>query len=402
MKIKPDNIRIEEYSYSLPESRIAKYPLGQRDLSKLLVYRQGKIMHDTFLNLDHYLTDHDIIVFNNTKVIQARLIFYKETGAKIEIFCLEPVHPSDYALAFQQKKNVTWKCIVGNAKKWKNDILKQKIFVHNTPVELIAQKKYTNGNTREIEFSWSNNNITFSEIIDSVGKTPIPPYLNRDSETIDKERYQTVYSKQKGSVAAPTAGLHFTDQVFEKLQAKNIITEEITLHVGAGTFTPVKSETIDNHEMHTEHFMVNRSTIEQLLNSNHITVVGTTSVRTIESLYWMGVKLIKTGNIHLKLDQWEVYNLPNDVSKDEALNFLLSYMKNNQLETLHAATQIMIVPGYTFKMTNVLITNFHQPKSTLLLLIAAFIGNDWEKIYKYALDNEFRFLSYGDSSILIP
>ncbi|MDY6801195.1 MAG: S-adenosylmethionine:tRNA ribosyltransferase-isomerase [Bacteroidota bacterium] len=402
MKIKPENIKIDQYTYELPDKRIAKYPLVQRDLSKLLVYNRGTIEHNTFLNLERYISENDTMVFNNTKVIQARLNFYKETGAKIEVFCLEPVNPSDYVLAFQQNQKVTWKCIVGNVKKWKNDLLKQKFVINNTEVELSARKISHKGNTRMIEFTWNNTSFCFSEIIDHIGKMPIPPYLNRDSENIDKDRYQTVYSKLKGSVAAPTAGLHFTNKVFEKLKTKNVNIEEITLHVGAGTFTPVKSETVDNHEMHTEHFMVNQSTLLNLVKAKKITVVGTTTVRTVESIYWLGVKLINTGILDLKLNQWEVYELPKNISKQQAFEALLNYMQKNNLETLHAATQIMIVPGYSFKIIDVLITNFHQPKSTLLLLIAAFIGNDWKKVYDYALENDFRFLSYGDSSILIP
>ncbi|MEE4198324.1 MAG: S-adenosylmethionine:tRNA ribosyltransferase-isomerase [Bacteroidales bacterium] len=402
MKIKPENIKIDQYNYTLPDSRIAKYPMEQRDLSKLLIYERGKIKHTTFLNLDHYIQPGETMVFNNTRVIQARLIFYKETGARIEIFCLEPVNPSDYVLAFQQTQKVSWKCIVGNAKKWKQDTLIQNLSVSDKPVELIARKKISQGNAREIEFSWDNPEVTFSEIIDSAGKTPIPPYLNRDSEKIDRERYQTVYSKQKGSVAAPTAGLHFTQRVLNQLHSKNVHLDEITLHVGAGTFTPVKAETIDHHEMHTEHFLVNRSTLLNLLNAQHITVVGTTSVRTLETIYWLGVKLAMTGKPELKMNQWEVYDLPHNFTKQEALEALLNFMDKQHLETIHASTQIMIAPGYSFKMTDGLITNFHQPQSTLLLLIAAFIGDDWKRVYHYALQNDFRFLSYGDSSILMP
>jgi len=305
-------------------------------------------------------------------------------------------------LAFQQNQKVTWKCIVGNAKKWKNNVLTQKFVIHNTEIELNARKVSHEGNTRTIEFTWNNPSICFSEIIDHIGKTPIPPYLNRESETIDKTRYQTVYSKLKGSVAAPTAGLHFTNRIIDRLEKKNIRIEEVTLHVGAGTFTPVKEETVGQHEMHTEHFMIDKTTLINLLNARQITVVGTTSVRTLESIYWLGVKLLMSGMLELKIDQWEVYPLPKNVSRQEAIEVLINYMHNNHLETLHASTQIMIVPGYSFKMTDVLITNFHQPKSTLLLLIAAFIGDDWKKVYDYALKNDFRFLSYGDSSILVP
>jgi S-adenosylmethionine:tRNA ribosyltransferase-isomerase len=402
MNIKAENIKIKQYTYELPEQRIAKYPLEQRDLSKLLIYNKGNIEHNIFLNLEKYIHAKDTMVFNNTKVIQARLRFYKETGARIEVFCLEPVNPSDYVLAFQQNQKVTWKCIIGNAKKWKNDSLTQKFVINHTEIELNARKISHEGNTRTIEFTWNNPSFCFSDIIEQIGEMPIPPYLNRESEDIDKNRYQTIYSKSKGSVAAPTAGLHFTNRVFDQLKTKNVNIEEITLHVGAGTFKPIKAETVNNHEMHTEHFMIDRKTFINLLNTNQIIAVGTTSVRTLESIYWLGVKYITTGSLDFKINQWEVYELPNNVSQQEALEALLNYMNNNHLETLHASTQIMIVPGYTFKMTDVLITNFHQPKSTLLLLIAAFIGDDWKRVYDYALENDFRFLSYGDSSILIP
>ena len=292
MTINPQNIRIESYDYQLPDERIAKYPLEQRDKSKLLVYNKGMITSDTFYSVDKYLPDYSTLVFNNTKVIQARLRFYKETGAQIEIFCLEPIDPADYVLAFAQNEKVTWKCIIGNLKKWKTETLKSKIIINDCEIEIIATKKGAVGNTQIIEFKWNNILVSFSEILENVGVTPIPPYLNRESEKIDKERYQTVYSKLKGSVAAPTAGLHFTKPVLEKLQTKDIKLAEITLHVGAGTFTPVKSETVNEHEMHTEHFVVKKETIQQLLDAEQIVAVGTTSVRTIESLYWIGVKLI--------------------------------------------------------------------------------------------------------------
>lgn len=402
MTINPENIRIEEYYYELPDDRIAKYPLEQRDQSQLLVYNQGEVGKDQFLNIDRYFDSNTTCVFNNTKVIQARLKFYKETGAQIEIFCLEPIEPSDYVLAFQQTEKITWKCIVGNLKKWKNQDLKKNILINNIEIELTASKVSGEGNSQIIEFSWNNKNYTFSEILENIGLTPIPPYLNRESEIIDKDRYQTIYSKLKGSVAAPTAGLHFTDKVLNKLKENQINFEEITLHVGAGTFIPVKSETINNHEMHTEHFVVKKSTIKNLLNSKKIVAVGTTSVRTIESVYWLGVKLLQNNYFDSHISQWEVYKLSDDINKTDALNALLNYMDNMNIEELHASTQIMIFPGYQFKMVDILITNFHQPKSTLLLLIAAFIGNDWKNIYDFALNNNFRFLSYGDSSILIP
>jgi S-adenosylmethionine:tRNA ribosyltransferase-isomerase len=334
-------------------------------------------------------------------VIQARLHFFKETGAKIEIFCLEPIEPSDYVLAFQQTESITWKCIVGNLKKWKEKDLKKIITIDNSEITLTAKKKGSEGNSQIIEFSWNNSKITFSEILENIGATPIPPYFNRESESIDKDRYQTVYSKLKGSVAAPTAGLHFTQDVLEKLQSKGVTLEEVTLHVGAGTFTPVKTETIDEHNMHTEHFVVTKKTIQNLLNSEQIIAVGTTSVRTIESLHWLGVKLKLHNKLDSHISQWEAYQLP-DYSKKESLEALVNHMNENNLNALHASTQIMIFPGYQFKLVDILVTNFHQPKSTLLLLIAAFIGEDWKKVYEFALENDFRFLSYGDSSILIP
>ena len=402
MTINPENIRIEDYSYELPNDRIAKYPLEQRDQSQLLLYNQGEVGKDQFLNIDRYFDSDTTCVFNNTKVIQARLKFYKETGAQIEIFCLEPIEPSDYILAFQQTEKITWKCIVGNLKKWKNQDLKKKISINNIEIELTASKVSGEGNSQIIEFSWNDNSFTFSEILENIGLTPIPPYLNRESEIIDKDRYQTIYSKLKGSVAAPTAGLHFTDKVLNKLKEKQINFEEVTLHVGAGTFIPVKSETINNHEMHTEHFVIKKSTIKNLLNSKKIVAVGTTSVRTIESVYWLGVKLLQNNYFDSHISQWEVYKLSDDINKTDALNTLLNYMDNMNVEELHASTQIMIFPGYQFKMVDILITNFHQPKSTLLLLIAAFIGDNWKKVYDFALNNNFRFLSYGDSSILIP
>jgi len=403
MNINPENIKIEDYSYDLPDSRIAKYPLEQRDQSQLLVYNKGEISKDRFANIDKYVDSKTTCVFNNTKVIQARLKFFKETGAQIEIFCLEPIEPSDYVLAFQQTEKITWKCIVGNLKKWKDQDLKKKILIQDTEIELTASKIELQGNTQIIEFSWNNASFTFSEILENIGTTPIPPYLRRESETIDKDRYQTVYSKLKGSVAAPTAGLHFTERVLKKLKEKQIKIEEVTLHVGAGTFTPVKSETIDEHEMHTEHFVVRKENIENLISSEKIVAVGTTSVRTIESIYWLGVKLLtNTDDFKPHILQWEAYKLKNDISKREALKALLKYMENNSISELHASTQIMIFPGYKFKIVDLLITNFHQPNSTLLLLIAAFIGDNWKKVYDFALNNDFRFLSYGDSSVLIP
>jgi S-adenosylmethionine:tRNA ribosyltransferase-isomerase len=402
MTLKPENIRIEDYSYELPDHRIAKYPLEQRDQSQLLIYNNGEISKEQFQNIDQYVDSNITCVFNNTKVIQARLKFYKETGAQIEIFCLEPIAPSDYVLAFQQTERIKWKCIVGNLKKWKDQELNKVISIQNTKIILKATKVSSEGNAQIIEFTWNNSGFTFSEILENIGLTPIPPYLNRESEGIDKDRYQTIYSKLKGSVAAPTAGLHFTDQILKKFKEKKIELEEVTLHVGAGTFKPVKSETIDEHEMHTEHFVIRKESIANLLKSKKILAVGTTSVRTIESVYWLGVKLIETNRWDSHISQWEAYDLTGKYNKEESLTAILTYMETNAIAELHASTQIMIFPGYSFKMVDMLITNFHQPKSTLLLLIGAFIGTDWKKVYDFALNQDFRFLSYGDSSLLIP
>lgn len=399
------NIKIDEYDYTLPVNRIPKYPLEKRDNSNLLIYNSGSIHKDRFFNLPEYIPANSTLVFNNTKVIQARLLFKKDTGALIEIFCLEPVDPADYALAFQQTERVTWKCIIGNLKKWKVKELLLETIIHEKIVIIKAAKTKSDENAHFIEFTWNDNSVCFSDILENVGLTPIPPYLNRNSEEIDKERYQTIYSKLKGSVAAPTAGLHFTNDVFNKLLKNGVLFEEITLHVGAGTFKPVKSESVADHEMHTEHFIVKKSTIQQLLSAEKIIAVGTTSVRTIESLYLLGIRAKKlTGNSHLNthISQWDAYLENNDESRKEALQALLDYLIRNKQTEIYASTQIMIVPGYKFRLVDVLITNFHQPRSTLLLLIAAFIGENWKNVYDFAMQNDFRFLSYGDSSILIP
>ena len=399
--IKRDNLQIEDYNYELPDERIAKYPLRQRDQSQLLVYNKGELQKDHFSNIPDFIPPESTLVFNNTKVIQARLKFYKNTGAQVEIFCLEPISPSDYILSFQQNKKVIWKCIVGNLKKWKTEELVKKIIVEQVEIELKAKKIKTELNSVIIEFSWDNSDYTFSEILENIGLTPIPPYLNRESEDIDKDRYQTIYSQFNGSVAAPTAGLHFTNDVINKLKKKKITIEEITLHVGAGTFKPVKAESALEHEMHTEHFIIQKSTIENLLKSSKIITVGTTSVRTLESLYWLGVKLIVLNRFETHISQSEVYE-SDQLSRANALQALLNYMEKEKFSEFKASTQIMILPGYRFKMADILITNFHQPKSTLILLVAAFIGDKWKRVYDFALENDFRFLSYGDSSILIP
>lgn len=390
------------YGYDLPDSRIAKYPLSERDSSKLLFYHKGAIATQTFKDLPTLLPKHSCLVFNNTKVIQARLQFFKQTGSRIEIFCLEPLVPSAYDLVFQQTATCTWKCMVGNLKKWKADALVKQVEIKGAPLCLQAERLQTNGNTSSIRFTWDREDCTFAEVLDAFGELPIPPYLNRDTEESDKTTYQTVYSKIKGSVAAPTAGLHFTDAVLNDIEKSGSKRCEVTLHVGAGTFQPVKSEQIGGHIMHTEVIEVKRDSIallQQQLGS--IVAVGTTSVRTIESLYYLGCR-VASGNTEMVVEQWEPYQDAATLSAYDALQALLDYLDAQGASTLHASTRIIIVPGYTFKLVKALITNFHQPHSTLLLLLAAFVGEDWRRMYQYALANDYRFLSYGDSSLLIP
>ncbi len=397
------NIKIKDFSYELPDSRIAKYPLANRDESKLLVWQNGLISQDNFKNITQYLPKNSILVFNNTKVIHARIFFYKETGAKIEVFCLEPINPSDYQVAFQQTKQVTWKCMLGNAKKWKDGSLSKNIKIENNPIELKAEKIAQIGNSYVIEFSW-NGHYTFSEIIMYAGILPIPPYLKRETEESDENTYQTVYAKIDGSVAAPTAGLHFTDEVFSKLRAKNISTNEITLHVGAGTFQPVKSETISGHEMHHEQVIISLDTLRSFIeNSENIVAVGTTCARSIESLYWIGLQLEEKrfNPFHPELKQWEPYENQASISTVKALQNIIYFLVENGEKAICFSTQIIIVPGYKFKFITGMFTNFHQPQSTLLLLISAFLGNDWKSVYKFALNNNFRFLSYGDSNLYL-
>lgn len=397
-------ISVEQFQYELPDGRIAKYPLEQRDQSKLLLWQNGHIADHHFYELPQLLPQHSLLVFNNTKVIRARLFFRKETGALIEIFVLDPNEPSDYALNFQQTSHCRWNCIVGNLKKWKNGVLKTTVHIAGKEIELCAENIAESGNGRAIEFRW-NGSFTFSEVLESAGKMPIPPYLNRETEESDLTRYQTVYSKIKGSVAAPTAGLHFTPEVFDNLKKNNIETAELTLHVGAGTFQPVKAHTIAGHDMHTEHIVVERNFIEQILNhQGPIIAVGTTSIRSLESLYWIGNQIFHNPNIELsalKTGQWEPYTGNEGCTKSEALKALINYMDNNDLKTIHAATQIIIVPGYTFRIVDGMVTNFHQPQSTLLLLISAFLGDNWKTIYDHALANGYRFLSYGDSNLYL-
>ncbi len=398
---KYQNIKIRDFTYDLPESKIAKYPLTERDNSKLLIWKNGKISEDLFSSVSDFLPENAQLVFNNTKVIHARLFFQKETGAKIELFCLEPVKPSDYQIAFQSQKQVTWKCMVGNAKKWKNEILHREVLINNQKIHFQAEKKGQTGNSFLIEFKW-NSDISFAEIIEHAGVLPIPPYLNRETEESDEKTYQTVYAKIDGSVAAPTAGLHFTDKVFSSLKEKNITTNEITLHVGAGTFQPVKSEEISGHTMHHEKVIFPKSIIQRFIqNPDKIIAIGTTSVRSLESLYWLGLQIERnTFNPDSpEVTQWEPYENDALISLKKALQNLVNYLDKNQQNELQFSTQIIIVPGYEFKIISGMITNFHQPQSTLLLLISAFLGEDWKKVYNYALNNNFRFLSYGDSNL---
>ena len=398
-------ILIGDYDYPLPDERIAKYPLKERDQSKLLVYCNGEISEDVFMNAVNHLPENALLVYNNTKVIHARLLFQKKTGAQIEVFCLEPLTPSDYALSLSSTEGCTWKCMVGNLKKWKQGRLTKTISIGRQTFELSASLLASTGNTHQIRFDWENMHISFAEILDNVGELPIPPYLHRKTEESDKTTYQTIYSKIKGSVAAPTAGLHFTEQVLDSLKKKNIQTEELTLHVGAGTFQPVKATDISDHEMHAEVISVRKETIEKLLqHTGNVIAVGTTSVRTLESLFYIGIQILNdkvAPDKLIRVEQWEPYLQKTDISTDKALQAILNYLNNHQLTVLHAQTQIIIHSGYTFRVIRGMFTNFHQPRSTLLLLVSAFTGANWKNIYDYALSHDFRFLSYGDSSLLL-
>ena len=409
-----EEILIEEYNYPLPDERIAKYPLAQRDQSKLLIYRNGQVSEDRFYRVGEYLPADSLLIYNNTRVIQARLEFHKQSedgtqGARVEIFCLEPLEPHDYQLSLGSTDGCTWKCMIGNAKKWKTGALALPVVLPSgEEVRLLAEKGAQTGNTFAVSFSWEGASVSFAEILDAVGELPIPPYLNRKTEESDKTTYQTVYSRIKGSVAAPTAGLHFTDDVLDGLRQRGIQTAEVTLHVGAGTFQPVKVADANQHTMHTEIIAVPKTTIQTIIeNLGHIVAVGTTSMRTLESLYFLGVQLHDTlhstpHTLHhtLSVAQFEPYEMAHTLSTYEALQAIVEYLEQTGQDTLHAETQIMIKPGYVFHVVDQLITNFHQPKSTLLLLVSAFVGGDWHTIYDYALANDFRFLSYGDSSIL--
>lgn len=442
-----EEILIEDYNYPLPDERIAKYPLAKRDTSKLLVYRDGQVSEDMFARVGEYLPTNSLLIYNNTRVIQSRLEFYKNAvqefrssgvtseqgatkpstplnnevtrGARIEIFCLEPLSPHDYQLALGATDGCTWKCMIGNAKKWKSGALSLTTTLSSgQEVTLFAEKGEQTGNTFAVRFWWntpafnlspltSNQNISFAEILDAVGELPIPPYLNRKTEESDKTTYQTVYSRIKGSVAAPTAGLHFTDEVLDGLRTKGVQTAEVTLHVGAGTFQPVKVANANDHTMHTEIIAVPRTTIQMLIaNLGHVVAVGTTSMRTLESLYFLGAQLYTlcstpdTPHAALSVAQFEPYEREYTLTTQQALQAIVDYLDSTNQDVLHAETQIMIKPGYQFHVVDQLITNFHQPKSTLLLLVSAFVGGDWHTIYDYALAHDFRFLSYGDSSIL--
>lgn len=411
--INPHDIKISDYNYALPDARIAKYPLAERDSSKLLIYNKGVISETSFSALPQYLPQGSLMVFNNTKVIQARLHFQKDTGAQIEVFCLEPHTPADYAQNFQSVGCCDWLCMIGNLKRWKDGALTKHIEVQGQSVVLKVTKGATCGTSHLVHFEWESADsceIRWGQILDAIGELPIPPYLNRKTEESDLRTYQTVYSKIEGSVAAPTAGLHFTPSVLSALSSLGVDCEEVTLHVGAGTFRPVKSETIAGHDMHSEYIVVGRKTIESLLSHGcRVTAVGTTSVRTLESLYYIGRKLMLNPDLtedELHVQQWEPYtdeaSQTTDIDARSALTAILTWMNQNHLPALHTATQIIIIPGYRYKIVERIVTNFHQPQSTLLLLVSAFIGDDWRRVYDYALSHDFRFLSYGDSSLLIP
>ena len=401
------HIAIDEFDYPLPDERIAKFPLTERDSSKLLLYRGGEVSEGHFASLPDYLPSGALMVFNNTRVIQARLHFRKDTGAQIEVFCLEPLVPNEYVQMFAQTERCSWLCLVGNLKKWKEGALHKEIIVHGRTLTLSATRGEAVGTGHRIDFAWDAPTVTFAEVLEAVGELPIPPYLNRKTEESDLQTYQTVYSKIKGSVAAPTAGLHFTERVLQAIDSKGIEREEVTLHVGAGTFKPVKSAEIGDHEMHSEYIVVERKTIEKLItHEGEAIAVGTTSVRTLESLYYIGVLISRNPDAteeQLRVTQWMPYEEEyNTLTTLEALQQILDYLNRNGLSALHTNTQIMIAPGYTFHIVKCIVTNFHQPKSTLLLLVSAFVKGDWRKIYDYALAHDFRFLSYGDSSLLVP
>lgn len=406
-------IDIDGYDYELPDERIAKFPLSQRDRSRLLIYNCGEVREDLFTSLSDYIPKGSLMIFNNTRVIQARMRFRKEPtmggkvqGAWIEIFLLEPAGPNDYALIFQQTGRCSWYCLIGNQKRWKGEPLRKIFEVNNERVVLTAHCVQMPGERQKVEFEWNNENVTFSEIIEIVGVIPIPPYLNRESTESDKSSYQTIYSRINGSVAAPTAGLHFTEDVLASLDNKGVEREELTLHVGAGTFKPIKSGEVSGHAMHAEYIEVKKEIIEKLIeHGGKAVAVGTTTVRTLESLYYIGLFLSKNFDVSqdsIVVEQWIPYTTYKQLTAVDALKQIIRYLEKNSMDTLHATTQIIIVPGYKFQIVKMMVTNFHQPRSTLLLLVSAFVKGDWRKIYHFAISRKFRFLSYGDSSLLIP
>ena len=401
------NISIEDYDYPLPDERIAKYPLSERDASKLLVLKNNELQSSYFKSIGEFLPSDTLLIFNETKVVRARLQFIKESGAAIEIFCLEPLN--DYQLAFSSASPSRWKCLVGNSRRWKEGtVLRQQVnkSTSQQDINLYANRIEKNDNYSIVEFSWEPANLSFAEVLEAAGEIPLPPYLHREAEDSDRERYQTVFAKYEGSVAAPTAGLHFTKELIDSLRERGVSFEEVTLHVGAGTFRPVSSETIGEHEMHSETIVVKKSCIEKLVKNCGKTIipVGTTSMRTIESLYWIGLMLIEEGleERRLHLDQWFPYkervSLP---SAEQSLSTILRYLEEHDMNEFHASTALMIAPSCKINLAKALITNFHQPKSTLLLLVSALIGDKWKEAYQYALDNDFRFLSYGDSCLFL-
>ena len=406
-RLDPRHIHISDFSYELPAERIARYPKAERDQSKLLAYRKGKISEHSFREIAGLLPADSLLIYNNTKVIQARLRFRKETGALIEIFCLEPHSPRDYQQNFQQRESCEWLCLVGNKRKWKGDTLTLRLKDTALRAEIAGRQ----GGSFIVRFGWESP-LSFAEVLQQAGELPIPPYLNRATEESDKQTYQTVYSKIDGSVAAPTAGLHFTESVLRDIDARGIERDEVTLHVGAGTFKPVKSEEMEGHEMHSEFICITRRNIERLLaHGCRCTAVGTTSVRTVESLYYIGLKLLRNPDLaedELHVSQWEPYEQRTEHKEDgteknvQCLNAVLGWMERNRTDSLRTTTQIIIAPGYTYHFVERIITNFHMPQSTLLLLVSAFVGDDWRRVYDYALTHDFRFLSYGDSSLLEP
>lgn len=404
--IRANSVSISDFDYPLPDDRIARFPVAERDASRLLVWRGGDLSETRFRNIGEELPPQSLLVFNNTKVIRARIVMHKPSGARIEIFCLEPHAPADYEHAFAAQGECRWLCIVGNLKKWKEGALAIEFDYGGKPCRMQAWHEGTSGTSQVIRFAWDAA-LSFGQLLEHLGRIPIPPYLGRESEAIDDTRYQTVYSRFEGSVAAPTAGLHFTPELIGTLRGSGIRTEEVTLHVGAGTFLPVKADDPLQHTMHTEHFEVTTGTVRRLTEAvagRHVVAVGTTSVRTLESLAVLGWRILRDGTPHANtpVGQWEAYDIPAAATGAQLLDALASYMESTGAERLRAATQIMIMPGFTYRVTSGLITNFHQPKSTLLLLVSAFIGEEWRRLYDHALSHGFRFLSYGDSSLLLP